>query len=363
MTERKSFFHERTPAEIRGLELSEVYQQRGLVRRISELDAEEGLIVRTQIIPGRFFQNVESAEEAARKCYKHGELIVLPYPQTREEARRCPSIPLEIRAKELSKLKEMKEEAINYVGLVTHPNWGDRTRRITPFVACPEGLRLFAYAEAMSSYIDKDGKVQHGIKIEPYPNARRVREEGASIVAEVPSRTKRKPKYKFKLLHVPVIRSSENLATVMMLKPELMQNPETGEPVQGRTPHAIYSSIRYTWEKESEGSEVVIYQPQDVAAYVKIAGNFWKQHNLTPMEMNPFILVSKLGADFYKKLCNSVVIFDPSSKAKEHLRKPYLAEKSILIARAIAHFGHDNFAFWNPERDGKLKDYDWAPNL
>jgi len=357
--ERKSFFRERTAADIRKLELGETSKQRGLVERIADLETGQGLVIRAQIIPGRFFQNVETTEDAARKCYKHGDLVSLSYPETKEDARRCPNIPLAIRAQALSRLQDIREDEINFVGLVTRPNWGDRLRRVTPFVACPEGLRIFAYAETMTAYLDREGKPQRGIKIESYADARRVREEGASMVAEVPSRTAKHPRYKFKLMHVPVIRSPENLATVMTLKPELMQNPLDGEPIKGRTPHSMYN-IRYTWERESEGSEVVTYQPHDVAAYVKIAGNFWKSHNMTPMEMNPFILVSKVGAEFYKKLCNNVVIFDPTSKSKEHLRKPYLAEKSILLARAIGRFGHDEFAFWNPERDRKLKEYDWT---
>ena len=354
----KSFFRENTVTQIRSLEIQETSRQRGLVERISNLEAGHGLVIRARIIPGKFYQNIETGQEASRKCYKHGDLIALPYPQTKEEARRCPDIPLAIRAQALSELEKMKEEEINFVGLSTRPNWGDRTGRVTPFVACPEGIRIFAYAETMTNYIDSEGKVQHGIKVEPYADAKRVKEEGASIVVEVPSRTAKNPRYKFKLLHVPILRGPENLATIMALKPELVQSPITGEPLKGRTAHSLYN-IRYTWEDERERSEVITYQPQDIAAYIKIAGDFWKHHNMTPMEMNPFMLVSKKGAEFYNKLCNQVLVYDPSVSGNDRLRKLHLAEKSILIARAIGHFGHDNFAFWNPERDGKLKDYDW----
>ncbi|MEK6819423.1 MAG: hypothetical protein AABY10_05840, partial [Nanoarchaeota archaeon] len=88
--------------------------------------------------------------------------------------------------------------------------------------------------------------------------------------------------------------------------------------------------------------------------------NYLADHNMTPMEMNPFALTSRHGASFYNRLNNNVVIFDPSLRSKHKHRKLHLAEKCILWARAIGKFGHDDIAFWDPSRDGKLKDYDWS---
>jgi len=81
---------------------------------------------------------------------------------------------------------------------------------------------------------------------------------------------------------------------------------------------------------------------------------------MTTMEMNPFMLVSRLGAEFCNKLNNNVLIYDPTLSGKEKTRKPHIYEESKLIARAIGHFGHDDFAFWDWERDGKPQDYDWS---
>lgn len=42
------------------------------------------------------------------------------------------------------------------------------------------------------------------------------------------------------------------------------------------------------------------------------------------------------------------------------LRKPYLAEHAILLARLCASEGHNATFYWDPERDEKIKDYDWS---
>ena len=68
------------------------------------------------------------------------------------------------------------------------------------------------------------------------------------------------------------------------------------------------------------------------------------------MEMNPFALSSKLEAEFYINLCNNLIIFDPSLKSKDKLRKLNIDEKSILLTRSIGILGHDKTFFWDPNR-------------
>jgi len=71
-------------------------------------------------------------------------------------------------------------------------------------------------------------------------------------------------------------------------------------------------------------------------------------------------LFSRKGADIDRRVRNNVLIFDPTLTSKHKLRKLHLAERSILLARAIGKFGHDEIAYWEPGRDGKIKDYDWS---
>lgn len=348
---KKSFFKERTAAQIRELDVSETSRQRGLVKIIDDLDpASDGLIVRAQLIPGRFFRGVETQAQASRKAYKHGDLIALSHPQTKADCYHAREIPLAMRARDFAGLESMKEEDIKVFGYSVRPTWGDRTRRVFPFVWMPEGVRLFAYAENNAG----------GIGVEAYPDARKVREEGASVVVTVPSRTKKNPRYSFKMQHVPFIsQTPENLATVLTLRPQIMQDEETGEPVEGRTPHDVYN-IKYGYEGDREGSNPITFYPHDLAGYLGIVKQQLQNHNMTAMEMNPFALPSRHQADFYNKLCNNVLVYDPTIQEKTNLRKLHVAEKSLLLARAIGQFGHDDFAFWEPARDGLLKDYDWS---
>lgn len=349
---KKSFFKERSIARIKKLHTSRAYKQYGLVEKINGLDpSEEGIIIKAQIVPGRFFINVKNGAQASRKCYHHGGLIALSHPETKEQCYNSNLTPLQLREQAFSKLEKIKEDEIYFTGFSFQPGWGDRTKRIVPLVWCPEAERLFAYAENMTN----------GIKVKPYKDSKKVKIEGASVVLEVPSRKQKKPRYQFKLLHVPILRSQYNLASVLSIKPALIYD-ESREPKSDRVAHDLFN-IRYTWEKQREGSNVITFYPQDIAGYLGIIKEAYKTYNLTPLEMNPFALFSRKGTEFYKKLCNNILIYDPSLKSKGKLRKPHISEKSILLARAIGKFGHNEIAYWDPSRDGKIKDYDWAVKI
>ena len=350
---RKSFFRERTVAEIRALNLSEAYKQKGITRRIDGLDpSEEGLIIMAQMIPGRYFgfPQVKTQADASRACLKYGDKLHLHYPLRRKQANQSPVIPLQMRSEVLSGLEGMKEEEINYVGLSSRPEFGDRTRRVFPFVNSPIGMRLFAYGETRTKGIEVNTK---------YQNSRRAKTDGVEVPVSIPSRKTKKPRYRFKLLHVPLIRAPENLATVQLLRPSVIVDVD-GDPVGGRTEHER-NMIQYGKEGDPDG-KVITYQPQDVAGYLGIVKDQLTRHNMTPMEMNPFPLFSKRGAEIDRKLYNNVLIFDPTLTSKHKLRKPHLAERCILLARAIGVFGHDEIAYWEPTRDGKIKDYVWTPD-
>ncbi|MBI2667604.1 hypothetical protein HYX17_02425 [Candidatus Woesearchaeota archaeon] len=338
--EKKAFFRDREAREIAQLRLKNVYIQRGLVKRILDLDPEEeAIVLRTQMTPGRFFRGVENSAEASRKCYKHGDLIALSQPLTREEAYRTKEIPLAIRNRDFNKLKGMKEEDINFIGYSFYPVQGtDRRKRIVPFAWLPEGRDIFSYAENFAN----------GIEINDFPDAKRVSREGADIVCRVPSRTEKKQRYELKLKHVPVDGVTERRAIPWSLRADY----------NGPGPEHSLFNIRYTWELEREGSDVITFYPHDIAAYIAVAGDYWKRHNLTPMEMNPFALISKKEYEFDKKLNNNILVYDPSLSSKTKLRTLHLDEKCILIGRSIPILGTEETMYWDPGRDGKLKDYD-----
>lgn len=342
---RKSFFKERSAEQSKKCDLTNVYRARGLAEKIAEIGDSKVIAVRTSIIPARFYNQTRESNEAARKCYKHGDFIALSQPKTQGEAFECREIPLAIRARDFGKLEEMREEEINYVGYTFRPVQGnDRRKRVVPFVWILEGARLFAYAENFAN----------GIEVKPYADAKKARFEGADIVCRVPSRQKGKPRYSLRLKHVPVEGSTERRAVCWSL---------SSEYPDGNIPEHILFNIKYNFQEDAETSNVFTFYPQDIATYIAVIKHYNKEHNLTPIEMSPIALPSKKMADFYTKLCNNVLIYDPRLTAKdnpEKLRKLNLTEKSIVIARAIGRCGHDETMFWDPERDGKLRDYSWG---
>ncbi len=337
---RKSFFKDREANQILDLNVIRVYSPRGLVKRILDLDpATQALEVRTPIIPPRFIGQFKEAR-ASRLNYKHGDFIHLSQPHTQWQAYSCNDIPLAIRARDFKQLQGRKEEEINFVGYVFKPVQSqDARKRIVPFVWLPEAARIFAYGEKLGSPVEVDA----------YSDSAKVKHEGADIVCKVPSRTKKRGRYTVKLQHVPVNGATERRAVAWSLKSQFQQVPE----------HSTYN-IRYTHASDKESSDVFTFYPQDIAAYLGVIRDATKMHNLTPIEMSPLAIPSNLEVQFYKKLCNNLVIYDPTLSSKYKLRNLHIDEKSILIARSIGVLGHDATMYWDAARDGRLKDYDWT---
>jgi len=337
---RKLFFKERTLAEIKALNLKQVYSAGNLVRRILDLSNEDSLELRFPLIPGRFRAHTRNSTEASRKCYKHGDLITLSQPKTQGGAYESREIPLQVRKRDFDKLRTFKEEEINFLGYSFYPVQGRDTRkRVVPFAWLPEARRLFAYAENLAG----------GIEVRVYDDAERVDREGAEAVCKIPSRTKKKGRYRVKLSHVPVFINTEGNAIAYSLKSDFEISPEI------RT----YADIRYTWRDDRESIDRFVFYPQDIAAYMAVINNYAKQHKLGPITFSPIALISRKEAEFYKKLCNNVVIYDLSLQGRNKTRKLHVPEKSILIARSIKVLGHDETMFSDAIRDGKLRDYDW----
>ncbi len=360
---KKLFFERRTKAQIGELRQKHTYRPRGLVDTISDLDPDsDALIIRTSIVPGEFLRNNSSGSEASRRALKWGDSrktwLKLNYPPTVEECTRSPLVPLQIRERDFAEaMKGLKEEEIRFVGYVEQPNWGDRTKRVTPFAWIPKGVKLFAYAEQLNPFPGKE-QDDVGVSVDlRYINAKSVWTHGAEIPLAVPSQHEKKGRYHYRLSHVPIVQSPYNLATILRMKPATEHNPETGEPFEGRTELERHL-FRYPLLGAPELGPVIWRDWHDVAAYLGIIKRANRElKTLTPMAMNPFSLFGKEAARFYDAMNNNVLIYDPTTSTKDHLRHLHETEQSILWARAIKVKGFEQFGFWNWERDGAFKTY------
>jgi hypothetical protein len=375
MTQKKSYFKERTEAEIKKLNPVLTSSVADLVERIEDLDPNSDSLVISdvQIIPTRFFyegKRLLTGAEASAKCRKHGNLLPLKQPRTLNGAYESHSIPLDMRVEAFNQLKKIKQQNNSFVGMSYWPVFGnDKLKRIVVFDSVPRGVRRFSYAENNSSYNDDSGDEKLGIKVKAFADSKRVRKEGATVVVEVPAESEKTPKYRFALMHVPYLpnnpthETNYNLATVLSLKPAVLRDEVNDEALDGRTAHDIFSGIEFKGEEAREDSMVLRYSPLDIVGYLGIIKKqLSEEHNITALMYNPFPLISRHQMDFYLKLANNVLIQDKSLTSKDQLRHLHLAEKSILLSRAIGHFGHDDFSYWDPTRDGIYKNFDWKKN-
>ena len=332
--QKKQFFRERTPSQISRLNRKQAYFERGLVEKIDNLDSsKEALEIRTSILPGIYHRIYPTDSGSLRKAYKHGDLIQLEQPRTQLDAYNSKKEFDEILRDSFSKLEKLKEKENNYIGYSFRPVQGnDKRKRIVPFIWLNEAARLF-------SYIDKKG---FNTDINEY-SARRSEQEGSVFMKRIPSRSKEEEEYLIKLSHVPLEKSPQNLATILSLSPSGDQSL-----------HELYN-IKFNYEIDREDSDVITFYPQAIASYIEIMKEMSSKKPNISVKMNPFILPSKHQAEFYKKLCNNVLIYHPSAKK---LRKLDLAEKCMLLSRGFGIFGYDDFKR-NPKRDGKLENYNW----
>ena len=340
---KKAFFRERTPAEIRRLDVQK--RQYDLVKRILELDAAgEAVLINAQLIPGRFFIRAKNAAEAGRKAYKHGEYVPLNQARALGDALDETRLPHEMRRETLDRtLGSKREQEIEAIGYSFRPVQGrDRRKRLVPFAWILEGARIFAYAMQSAG----------GISVFSYEGAQIVEKEGANIVVKVPAREEKKERYNIRLESIPTLDTPSKHAISLGFNSTY---------AEGKVPEHSLWSFGYKFKDDQEQSRAVIFYPHDVAGELAATRHFLlNDENTIPWDMNPFAKPSRLAVNFYRKLCNNVLIVDPSVKEKDKSRKLYIPEKSILLARLIGKLGHDETMFWKPKRDAKLQDYDWS---
>ena len=200
---KKSFFRERTVAEIRKLDLQEAALDDDLVSRIFALDRDEGLVITDPFIPDGF---------TPRKFLKHGDEVSVPSPRiyTAIGLKALGESPVHWREKAFNQINDDDYRAYSFVPV----RGNDRRRRVVSLVECIEGARLYAYSQRdLEDYISEQGTVRPGkvapIRMEPYIDAERVAIEGGKIVFWVPSRTQGQGRYKLTLGSIPIIDNDE----------------------------------------------------------------------------------------------------------------------------------------------------------
>lgn len=342
---RKSFFEERDVNEIRGLSVRRVNTSRCLIDKIMDLDpSHDALQLDFRLLPGRFFRRDAKGSVAARKAYKHGDYLPLSHSRTLTEAIRDKRLPHQIREEDFLTLMGMNESDVNIMGYSFRPVQGsDRVKRVVPFAWILEGARLFAYAI---------NETAQKIEVKPYDDAERVQTEGAVVSVSVPSMTAGKQRYMIRVEGVPVVNNANRHAIWTTTKTSY---------AEGKEPEHRFWSFGYKYGSDREGSKSIIFYPHCFAAIMGVARHYMmNEDNTTPWDMNPLAKPSVKTANFYRVISNNILVFDPTLKAKIKLRKLYVPEKSIAIARFVVKFGPMDTMFWRAGVDPKLHEYDWS---
>ena len=351
---RKKFFKTRSVAQIRKLKVSRVRSRRNLVRRVLDMDPSADAIELTKpLTPEKYFRKGGNWKEASIRHLRHGKLIPLRQPGTVKAAHECSDIPLAVRSADFSRVlwgqvkRDMTEENIDFLGYSWRPvrKSGDARRRIVYFGASSAAIDIFRYGERLE---EKGGG---GIGLKPYTKARAVIKGGATVDCSVFSREVGANRYRLRLVGVPFEGVTEKRSAIWGFKVEYLSAP----PAFG-----YYATLKYKLEGSQIIGDDIAFDPHPIAAYLKFAGESWKRHNMTPMEMNPFTLLSKEGFEFWKKLESNLVVRDRTLSSKLKLRPLHLDEKCMMMAMLIGVVGPDESVFWDPGRDGKIKDYSWV---
>jgi len=317
---KKTFFRQATKAEIKRKNQATT---KTLIN-ITNLRDDEFTIV---------FSPVPKGFKPTRKFRKHGEEVRIKRFRSQAHAISHGRTPVQLREQAFNAVTDQ-----DYCAYSIMPLGRDRRKRKVPLVECLEGARIYAYAHQV---------IGTKIKIRPYSDARRVRFEGAEVIAEVPSRTEGRERHQLKLMSVPIVDSPEKYAIV----------PNIGSDHSCGTKRF---NIRYRYADDKENSGVINLCAHEIAAYFQLVQQELERNkNVIPLQMCPFAIPTQQTVDFYLNLENNVLVRDSSLKSKDKLRKPRVEEKEIALWALVKELGHDRTFYSTLSRDGPLRNYSW----
>jgi hypothetical protein len=323
---KKEFFQERSVASITSSSnTKEVYNPRSLVDHLFSGD-ESNYLMRANIVPTNYSSGKKRDIDVSRNYEFRGPTLPINSPNTMRE---CAIYQKGIRnlfkdsASETSDFTNPYQN--NFLGYHFQPNWSDRMRRTVFFSDLMEGALLYLYSNMFSPIEVVDNFSGRGGE----------ENRGAEIVVSVPSRERKKDRYRFKLQHVPFHQRSNNLGVSLLFKTNAAREEGFTRPGNDNW------RFRYKAGNPLENPERIVFLPQDVAAYIALAKKQCDDGNCLPMKFSPFLIPSREMLEFYLRLRDNCLILDAHSRRKEY-RHLHQQEKSrlvsILIGKRIRDF-------------------------
>lgn len=316
---KKKFFGQATKSEIKEKDLVTVNSYED----ISNLKHYQFAILNSFVPRGY---------ESARKFMKHGREVRLKRFYSIDHVVKEGRVPVQLRRESFNAVKEA-----NYCGYTFLPLGKDKRKRKVSLVECLEGARIFAYSYQVPGT---------RINVKSYASSKKVRVDGAEVVCEVPSRRKGERRIQLKLMSVPMVDSMEKYGIALNI-------------VSDHSCGAKRFNIRYRYTDDKESSGIVNVCAHEIAGYLELIQQEWREGNIIPLQMNQFAIPTQKTVDYYLKWENNILVRDEDLVCGDKLRKPNRAEKEMGLWGLVNHFGHDETFYSRKSRDGGVCDYRW----
>lgn len=352
MPNKKDIFHRpteveitkgRSPVRVKGafLEAMESFNRN---RQYIEIDGN--------MIPNEFFYTgkgetgrILTRSIAARKFMKHsGEHrdFEVRFPRYHNELdlirhlRDERKVPVDIREERYDNVNSVPHNCWAYVPLIGT----DKRKRRVPIIEVVKGAKLYAYSIRNNA----------PIIVTPYADSEKVALDGATVMIDVPSRTPKAGRYKFKEMGIPLVDNDRKYALSSTVV------------VEGHNCGFVLYHFGYKYVDDKEDSHQFTWDAHEIAGHYAMIDYYWnEEHNMIPLAMSQIPMPSQKLAEIADVLTyDTVVLTRESPQQKKRALYPLnRAEIQICLDAAVQKYGHNATLFCDTHRDGPLADYKW----
>ena len=326
---KKKFFKEPSKVDIkRECTLIEIdWRDPDFLSRLLSLEEGEAFLVNRPLFPGIYGDSRAFMTKGDELKPSLGSLL------TQVVSRR--KVPHEFRKEAFDRIEGPYLAGYSFKPFPPGMRGDNRVRRVS-LVECVEGARISAYA-------NQEQFENPLIQVQRYIKAREALRSGGVFHVSVTSRSDKKGRYQFNWMSVPVNRSRDDRKFQIA-----WQLATEGHDCMRKEWHFRYSKRASKYEQ--------VFCAHEIAAYRQICEEMWRDGNKTPMVMNPFVQPTSLMIEVYKRILDSMIIYDESLKDK--LRTTNKADEEIMLWRAVHRLGHDATCF--RQFGKKLREEDWS---
>jgi hypothetical protein len=332
---KKQFFKRKTAEQIiKDKEIIRTETPLAIAEQVEKLSENQVLVIASNIIPRKYYPQSKGYAALSERTYasakflKHGTEVKPKRDYTLEEIIANRKLPFQQRKEAFEALRRY-DSAQYYSGYTIRPatRTGDSRPRKFSLVQCVDGTQLFVYTRnnAGGTEVKNYGTLEKAAKVE---------KEGSRFEIRIPSRTKKKERYKVEMNSVATIDSPEKYAIANNLK-----STHTCD-------YLNYKDMRYKFATDKESSDIINICAHEIAAYLAIIDKMKNEDfNLIPLQMSWIALPTQYTVDALKKARNSVVVEYVNEKGKKSYAPLNQGEQEIFLWSLTHKQGHDKCWF------------------